>query len=184
MIPLSGQRPFRRPDNPSRCGTDHACGTTPSVGAQPNCQVAVSLSIANAHASLPVAYRLYLPRSWANDNARRMKAGVPEDVAFKTKPQSALRQFKWACEAGLPRGVVIVDAGYGVEAKFRSEISALKLKYVAGIKTTSTVLVSDTFGSTLAVNSRRGHNESTPISVEKLALALPKSSWRTIRWRD
>src|SRR5262245_400788 len=157
------------------------CG---QLGKQDNCQVAVSLSIANAHASLPVAYRLYLPRSWANDNARRMKAGVPEDVAFKTKPQIALEQFKWACEAGLPRGVVIVDAGYGVEAKFRSEISALKLKYVAGIKTTNTVLVPDTFGSTLAVNSRRGHNESTPISVEKLALALPKSSWRTIRWRD
>jgi len=157
------------------------CG---QLGKQDNCQVAVSLSIANDHASLPVAYRLYLPQSWANDAARRKKAGVPEDVEFKTKPQIALEQIKWACEVGLPRGVVIVDAGYGVEAKFRKEISTLKLKYVAGVKTTNTVWSPDMFASPQAANSHRGHKESTPISVEKLALALPKSSWRTIRWRD
>jgi SRSO17 transposase len=157
------------------------CG---QLGKQDNCQVAVSLSIANDFASLPVAYRLYLPQSWANDDARRTKAGVPEDIEFKTKPQIALEQIRWACEANLQRGVVIVDAGYGVDAKFRSEISALKLKYVAGVKTTNTVWAPDAFASPLAVNSRRGRNESTPISVEKLALALPKRSWRTIRWRD
>jgi len=157
------------------------CG---QLGKQDNCQVAVSLSIANEHASLPVKYQLYLPQSWADDDARRTKAGVPEDIEFKTKPQIALEQIRWACEAGLPRGVVIIDAGYGVEAKFRSEISALKLKYVAGVKTTNTVWAPETFASPLAANWRRGRNESTPISVEKLALALPKSSWRTIRWRD
>jgi SRSO17 transposase len=32
------------------------------LGKQPNCQVAVTLSIANHHASLPIAYRLYLPK--------------------------------------------------------------------------------------------------------------------------
>jgi len=157
------------------------CG---QLGKQDNCQVAVSLSIANDHASLPVAYQLYLPQSWANDVARRTKAGVPEDIEFKTKPQIALEQIKWACAARLPRGVVIIDAGYGVEAKFRSGISALKLKYVAGVKTTNTVWAPETLTSPRAANSRRGGNESTPISVEKLALALPKSSWRTIRWRD
>jgi SRSO17 transposase len=157
------------------------CG---QLGKQDNCQVAVSLSIANDHASLPVTYRLYLPQSWANDEARRKKAGVPEDIEFKTKPQIALEQIKWASAAGLPRGVVIVDAGYGVETRFRNEISALKLKYVAGVKTTNTVWPPDMFASPQTANSRRGHKESTPISVEKLAIALPKSSWRTIRWRD
>ena len=157
------------------------CG---QLGKQDNCQVAVSLSIANDHASLPVTYRLYLPQSWANDETRRKKAGVPADIEFKTKPQIALEQIKWASAAGLPRGVVIVDAGYGVEARFRNEISALKLKYVAGVKTTNTVWSPGMFASPRAANSRRGHKESRPISVEKLAIALPKSSWRTIRWRD
>jgi SRSO17 transposase len=75
------------------------------LGKEANCQVAVSLSIANHHASLPVAYRLYLPREWAKDRARRRKAGVPREVKFKTKQEIALEQIDWACAAGLPRGV-------------------------------------------------------------------------------
>src|SRR6202795_1031245 len=78
------------------------CG---QLGKQDNCQVAVSLSLANHHASLPVAYRLYLPQDWADDRERRRKAGVPEEVVFKTKPQIALEQLRWAHHAGLPRGV-------------------------------------------------------------------------------
>ena len=91
------------------------CG---QLGKQDNCQVAVSLSIANHHASLPVAYRLYLPQDWAKDRQRRRKAGVPEDIGFKTKPEIAIEQLRWACAAGLPRGVVLMDAGYGMQHRF------------------------------------------------------------------
>src|SRR3990170_1251028 len=117
------------------------CG---QLGKQDNCQVAVSLSLANDHASLPVAYRMYLPQAWANDAERRDKAGVPETVTFKTKPQIALDQIKWACDCGLPRGVVLIDAGYGAEAKFRTGITGLNLRYVAGIKSTTNVLAPGT----------------------------------------
>src|SRR5271163_2355399 len=82
------------------------------LGKQDNCQVAVSLSLANHHASLPVAYQLYLPQDWADDRERRRKARVPEEVEFKTKPQVALEQLRWAHQAGLPRGVALLDAGY------------------------------------------------------------------------
>src|ERR1700757_4623040 len=59
-------------------GVSHQyCG---QLGKQANCQVAVTLSVANHHASLPVAYRLYLPKAWAEDDARRLKAKVPEDI--------------------------------------------------------------------------------------------------------
>jgi SRSO17 transposase len=75
------------------------CG---QLGKQDNCQVAVSLSVANRHASLPVAWRLYLPRDWAADAARRRKAHVPTDITFKTKPEIALEQLRFACAAGLP----------------------------------------------------------------------------------
>src|ERR1700728_3853863 len=86
------------------------CG---QLGKQDNCQVAVSLSLANHHASLPVAYQLYLPEDWAADHEPRRKTGVPEEITFKTKPQIALEQIHEACAAGLPRGVVLMDAGYG-----------------------------------------------------------------------
>lgn len=83
------------------------------LGKQDNCQVAVSLSLANAGASFPIAYRLYLPKDWAADPARRKKAGVPEEVTFRTKPEIALDQIRAALEAGAPPGVVLMDAGYG-----------------------------------------------------------------------
>ena len=66
------------------------CG---ELGKQENCQVAVSPSVANHHASLPVAYRLYLPKSWAQDSKRRKKAGVPDEIDFQTKPKMALDQL-------------------------------------------------------------------------------------------
>ena len=112
------------------------CG---QLGKQDNCQVAVSLSLASRHASLPVAYRLYLPQEWAADRARRRKAGVPEEIAFATKPEIALEQLRWACAAGLPRGVVLLDAGYGNNSALRADITALDLTYVAGILSTTTV---------------------------------------------
>src|SRR3974390_2454489 len=86
------------------------CG---QLGKQANCQVAVTLSIANHHASLPLAYRLYLPQAWTKDAARRKKTRVPREIEFKTKPQIALEQIRPASAAGVPRGAVLMDASYG-----------------------------------------------------------------------
>jgi SRSO17 transposase len=102
-------------------------------GKQDNCQIAVSLSLANHAASLPVAWRLYLPLEWTADAERCAAAGIPETVGFLTKPQIALEQIRAACAAGLPRGVVLMDAGYGTNTGLREEIGALGLTYVAGI---------------------------------------------------
>ena len=86
------------------------CG---QLGKQDSCQVAVNLSVANDHASLPVAYQLYLPEAWAEDAARRAKAGVPEEVTFEAKTAIALGQMRQALADGVPVGVVLGDAGYG-----------------------------------------------------------------------
>jgi SRSO17 transposase len=158
------------------------CG---QLGKQDNCQVAVSLSLANDHASLPAAYTLYLPDSWAKDAERRAKAGVPANIIFKTKPQIALDQIQWARAAGLPRGDVIADAGYGAEAKFRSRITELGLRYVVGVKSTNTVWAPDTKASCRrrAGNSPR-EDVRKPVSVEQLALGLAEGEWRKIGWRQ
>jgi SRSO17 transposase len=107
------------------------CG---QLGKQANCQVAVSLSLANHDGSLPVAYRLYLPKVWAEDRNRRGKAGVPEEITFKTKPEIALEQIRWACEVRLPGDMVLLDAGYGHDSKLRRGITELGKRYVAGIQ--------------------------------------------------
>jgi SRSO17 transposase len=62
------------------------CG---QLGKQDNCQVAVSLSVATHQGSLPVAYRLYLPKDWADDPVRRTVAGIPDDITFQTTPAIA-----------------------------------------------------------------------------------------------
>jgi SRSO17 transposase len=164
------------------------CG---QLGKEDNCQVAVSLSLANSHASVPVAYRLYLPQEWTGDRARLRKAGVPAEISFKTKHEIALDQLRWACSAELPRGVVLMDAGYGNNGDFRAQISALELQYVAGIQSNTTVWPPGT-GPLPAKEWRRGRPpkrlqrdaEHWPVSVNELALNLPKRAWRTIEWRE
>src|SRR6266436_8451615 len=146
------------------------CG---QLGKQANCQVAVTLSITNHHASLPIAYRLYLPREWINDAPRRAKAHVPRAITFKTKPQIALEQIRAALLAGIAPGVVLMDASYGTNSVLRQAITGLGLCYVAAIV------------STVKVRPVRKDNPKPPrVSVEALALSLPKHAWRTIIWRE
>lgn len=112
------------------------CG---QLGKQDNCRVAVSLSVATASASLPVAYRLYLLEAWANDVQRLRQAGVPEQILFQTKQQIAVLQIKQALKDEVPRGVVLADAGYGVDTQFRAALTELALRYVAGVQASLSV---------------------------------------------
>ena len=112
-------------------------------GKQENCQVAVSLSMATSQASLPVAWRLYLPRAWCGDGAedavRRGKAKVPASIAFQSKPEIALEQLTAARDKRFEPGVVLADAGYGHSGPFRDGLTALGLDYIVGVQGNATV---------------------------------------------
>jgi SRSO17 transposase len=113
------------------------CG---QLGKQDNRQAAVTLALASERASLPIAYRLYLPREWAADRARRRKAGVPAEIGFATKPDLALEQIARAVEqADAPARAVLADAGYGNDSGFRQGLATLGLQYVVGIQSVTTV---------------------------------------------
>ena len=112
------------------------CG---QVGKQENCRVAVSLSVTTKTASLPVAWRLYLPESWAQDAERREQAGVPEEIRFETKPAIALEQIRGAVAEGIPTAPVLGDAGYGNDTQFREGVTGLNLLYVLGVSSSTTV---------------------------------------------
>lgn len=165
------------------------CG---QVGKQENCQVAVSLTIANDFGSLPIAYRLYLPESWANDAERRRKAQVPDDVEFLTKPQIALSQIEDAVRAGVPRGPVLADAAYGNEHGFRTRITELGLQYCVGIQSTTTVWPPGMSPLPPLPRQRMGRPptrvrrapDHKPISVKELAQSLAPSQYRAITWRE
>ena len=162
------------------------CG---QLGKQDNCQVAVTLSVANDHASLPVACRLYLPEVWADDPVRRSRAGVPADVAFQTKPAIALDQIRVAVAADLPRGLVLSDAGYGNDTSFRDEISALGLLYAVGILSSTTVWPPGleplpARGKRRPPTRLRRDADHRPVSAKDLALSLPKVAFRRVAWRE
>ena len=169
--------------------TRQYCG---QLGKQDNCQVAVTLSLANHDASLPIAYRLYLPEDWANDPVRRHKAKIPEEIAFQTKPQIALEQIKAARAAGLPEGVVLMDAGYGNDTELRTAITTLGLRYAAGIGPNTSVWPPGTGplpappgkGMGRPPKLLRRDAQHQPISVKALALSLPAEVWQTITWRE
>lgn len=162
------------------------------LGKTDNCQVTVTLSVANHAASLPVAHRLYLPREWTSDAARRRKAGVPKTIKFASKTDIALAQIEAACAAGIARGVVLADSAYGGSLDFRTGVSALGLNYVAGIDPQTSVWAPG--AEPLPPKPWSGHGKPSkrlrrdgqhrPCSVKELALGLPAEAWRTIRWRE
>src|SRR5580658_1855105 len=112
------------------------CG---QLGKTENCQAAVSLSVSTWQASLPVAWRLYLPDVWCQDAERCRQAGVLEELVFQTKPEMALEQIRQALEQQVPPGVVLADAGYGKGTQFRTALTQLGLQYIVGIESSATV---------------------------------------------
>lgn len=156
-------------------------------GKQENCQVSVSLSVATSQASLPVAWRLYLPRAWAEDAARRGKAKVPASIAFQSKPEIALEQITAVRDEGVEPGVVLADAGYGHSGPFRDGLAALGLDYIVGVQGDATVWPE---GQAPAARRKPGRppkgaeQGALPRQISALAKGLPGAAWRSVSWRE
>ena len=165
------------------------CG---QLGKTDNCQVAVSLSLATAEGSLPLDYRLYLPQEWAKDKPRRALAGVPKEIAFATKGELAWTQIEAALAAGIPRGTVLMDAGFGDETALRDRLSARGLPYAVGIRPATAVWWEQhqpAPAPVKPVGARRRtrvlrDETHRPIGVLELAQRLPRARYRTLTWRE
>jgi len=165
------------------------CG---QLGKQANCQVAVTLSLINEWASLPMAFRLYLPESWTKDPERCRKAGVPEAVRFQEKPKIALAQIRAALEAGVPKGVVTADAAFGNDTAFRDELTELNVRYAVGIQPTTSVWPegkgplppAEWKGNGRRPSRPRRDDDHKPVSVKELALRHEPSAYRKVTWRE
>ena len=169
--------------------TRQYCG---QLGKQDNCQVAVSLSAATHQASLPVAWRLYLAKDWADDPVRWAVAGVPAELGFQTKPEIALRQMRQALANGVPPAVALADPAYGNDSKFRAGITELGLPYAVGILPGTAVWCPGEAPLPPAASSGRGRpakrlrRDAThrPVSVKALAMELAPDDWQEIAWRE
>lgn len=145
---------------------------TGSAGKRANCQIGVSLVLANSHADIPVDFKLYIPQSWADDRDRCNDAHIPDDVGYSPKWQLALDMIESALDADLPRGVVLGDSGYGHTYAFRDKLDSLGLKYAVDVKSTTVVR-----------RVGRGGRLGKPMSVKKLGRRL-KSKFKKSTWRE
>ena len=159
-----------------------------TLGRVDNCQVAVSLHLAGEAGSACIAMNLFLPEPWANDRKRRAKAGVPDEIEFKTKLQISLRQLDTALDLGVRRHVVLADAAYGDSIEFRNELNARGLQYVLAVKGESVVWPPGSEPRVPRKTTRVGRPRSRyydrrhpPIAIGDLA---PSLTFRTVTWRE
>jgi SRSO17 transposase len=142
-------------------------GTLGKVG---NCQIAVTCCYTDPQAAWPVSVQLYLPKSWADDPARRQQARVPTHVPFQTKPEIALQLLDQARAWGVPHCGVVADADYGDNPHFLAGLEARQERYVVGVRADFRVSL--------------GRAAASPVQrADRLLQALPRWQWRTIRWR-
>jgi SRSO17 transposase len=158
-----------------------------TLGRIDNCQVATSTHLAGELGSVCIGMNLYLPESWADDAGRRKKAGIPAEVTFQEKWRTALAQLDAAVEAGLPKHVVLADAGYGDSGEFRSALSSRGLQFMVGVTPTAVVWPPEADlrvppPPKLGRRPTRPRDDShPPVSLAKLAQRL---RFRKVSWRE
>ena len=104
-----------------------------TAGRIANCQIGVYLTYASPAGHVLLDRELYLPKEWAADPQRRQEAGVPEEVAFATKPELARRMLARARDAGVPAAWVTGDSIYGGDRRLRVWLEQQKQPFVLAV---------------------------------------------------
>jgi SRSO17 transposase len=161
------------------------CG---ALGKTANCQVLVSVNAASDRASCPLGWRLFLPESWDQDEDRRARARIPEDVCHVPKWQLALTIIDELLGWGLERRVVQADGGYGDITAFRMGLEERELEYVVQVKGVTSAQPAD---ATPIAPDYQGRGRprvacypAKPQSLRELALAAGREHVHTIGWRE
>jgi SRSO17 transposase len=160
-----------------------------TLGRRDNCQVGVFVGYASRHGHTLVDRRLYLLEGWFGPGAapRRRRAGVPEELVFKTKPALAAELLCAIHAAGLlPFGWVTADAAYGDCHDLRQLVDELGRWYVLEVSSTAEVYQRDPAWQVPARRPGRGRPPRRPrptpgsapsMAVRDLVAGLPASAW-------
>src|SRR3712207_832086 len=156
------------------------CG---ALGKKANCQCAVSVHYVGPRGHYPLDMRLYLPESWLGDAARLDRAGVPEaERRPLTKGQIALELLDRVRGEGLPGGLVLADAGYGVSGPFRDGLDERGLHYLVGVTDEMVIFTEPpewvepqaATGGRPPRRARLAEGSPRPISLKELAERTPR----------
>jgi SRSO17 transposase len=159
------------------CGVQRQwCGR---LGKVENCQVGVFLFYACARGHAPLDRRLFLPREWAEDEQRREKTHVPEEVVYQERWQIALDMLQRAKD--LPHGWICADSEFGGVVAFRAELRRRQERYLVDVP--ADTLVRDLEE---AVGSPRKHGSGKKApwrNVSAWAEEQPASAWQCFEVR-
>ena len=161
-------------------------GTLGKIG---NCQVTVSVHAVGERGTLPLGWSLYLPEEWCDDQERRRKAKIPDELCFQTKPELAACMCDEAAGWEVPTAPVLADCAYGDDGRFRTKLHGQELEYLLAVSAQISVYGPETTFTVPQRNGAVGRRRSVarpdrkPESVRALALRLPKRAWKTLACR-
>jgi SRSO17 transposase len=106
---------------------------TGTVGKRENCQVGVFLAYASERGQAFIDRELYLPEEWALDKERSERAGVPEEVGMRTKPELAKAMLVRALDAGVKAAWVVAECVYGESRRLGMFLEQREQPYVLAL---------------------------------------------------
>lgn len=163
------------------------CG---NLGKVDNCQVAVFAAIGQGDFSTIVDSRLYLPKSWTEDQKRMKKAKIPDEAqVFKTKQQIALELIEHQVSIGNRFDYINGDALYGADQKLTDAIDELSVPFVMDIRENQHIFLEEPeiFIPPQGARGRKPKNLNanlTSIGVKEYALSLSGKDFKGIKVRN
>src|SRR4051812_7346089 len=140
-----------------------------TAGRIENCQIGVFLAYASDKGHALIDRELYLPKEWTEDPARCMAAGIPEEVAFATKPELARRMIARAIAAEVPFAWVLGDEVYGSDRRLRLDLEQQQRPFVLAIRSNEKLWS--------RLEDRTGQHAAAALAA---ALALPQAAWQRL----
>ncbi|WNI19671.1 IS701 family transposase [Streptomyces sp. ITFR-21] len=156
-----------------------------TLGRIDNCQTGTFLAYANRRGDRVLIDReLYLPNdSRAADPERRREAGIPDEVAFRTRPQQAQAMIERAVAAGVPFSWFTADEEFGQNRILREHLEAAGIAYCMAVpKSTdvNTAGITTNPGTPTRLDSLASHLR--PAHFSRHACGIGAKGFRTYDW--
>lgn len=142
-----------------------------TAGKIENCQIGVFLSYTAPCGTAFLDRRLYLPKHWIADGARRAAAGIPAEVTFQTKADLGQAMLAHAWAVGMRGGWVTADEQYGHDGVFRRWLTSQGMPAVLAVASNEHVWVKE--------GEHRWEG-----TVSAVAAGVPAEAWQRISCGD
>jgi len=161
------------------------------VGGLANCQVVVTVGLAQEHVSAPCAARVFLPEAWCDDEKRRAECHVPSRLKYQAKWQLGLELLGRLQDEDVPKLPVLADSLYGDVTDFRLGLQRREWPYVVATSSSTKLWAPGTLFA-VPPSPRAGGRPTKrlrptagqkPMKIAALAASMPQEAWQTVAWR-